>query len=298
MISDEYLYRINSREQITRWVIALRFFRFIRASGGSLNDSDLLEVRLRCTDAAERAQLLAKLDVPPDIILPSVVTINGVRVSVALVPDGMVLMVSDAIDPYTVSDAAVMAAQKVEEKLVPLTPWLVDPPEITSGCICPQRYPEFWPPRFQYSWPLQWHLVFLLLPVAAFFFLLASFVDELLWMLNIVCALLGLLVLTGAIAGMVKTTITVDAYGDFVLQHHLFIFTLFRQQFAAQDIVQVELKTIPVEVAPGRHPRYTHALRLVHRHGVQPIHQDDDIMVLEKPAKKLADVSGYPLVYR
>ncbi|MGE3725573.1 MAG: hypothetical protein AB7I41_08490 [Candidatus Sericytochromatia bacterium] len=297
MTSNEYLYDINSREQIARWASSLRFFRFKRAGGGLLNDGDVLMVRLGFSDSAELEQLLAKLDQPSDISLPSIIKIEGVDVSSVIVPDGLLLMISDDTDPYIVSEAAVAAAQKVEQKLVALTPWLIDPPDISQNCICPQRFPEFWPARYQYSWPLKWQVVLLLLPLAGLMFLLTTFLDEVSTEFMLFFALFGLVILAGTAVGMLKTTITVDTYGDFEIKRSVLGFTLFRQKVVAAKIVRVEVQAIPVKVNPGVRPRNTYAFNLIHRDGNQPIHLGDDITTFETAAKGLADALGLTLEY-
>jgi hypothetical protein len=297
MTSNEYLYDINSREQIARWASSLRFFRFKRAGGGLANDGDVLLVRLRFSDSAELEQLLAKLDQPSDTPLPSIIKIEGVEVSAVLVPDGLLLMISDDTDPYIISESAVAAAQKVEQKLVSLTPWLIDPPDISQYCICPQRFPEFWPARYQYSWPLKWQVVLLLLPLAALMFLLNIFLDEVSTEFILFFALFGLVILAGTAVGMLKTTITVDTYGDFEIKRSILGFTLFRQKVVAANIVRVEVQAIPVKVLQGVRPRNTYAFNLIHRDGNQPIHLGDDITSFETAAKDLADALGLTLEY-
>lgn len=296
MASEEYLFSDNSRDQIARWVVSLRFFRFKRASGGLLNDGDVLKVRLRCTDAATQANLFKQLGVPVDTTLPALIQINGVTVSAVEVPYAIVLMISDVDDPYIVTDAAVTAAQQVEKALLAVADSLIDPPDITINCICPQRYPEFWPPRFEYSWPIKWRYVALLGGTAAFFFLLATFDTELPWVFNAIVALFGLLALAGAGGTLIKTTIVIDSYGDIFLRHSMLAWTLFRRSYRAEDLLQWELKTIPIKVAPGRLPRNTYALILVHQHGTQLVHQDDELSVIEAPATQLSHASNCLLV--
>lgn len=298
MTSNDYLYQINSRDQLAGWARSLRFFRFIRAGGGLLNDGDVLQVRLRCADAIEREQLLAKLDQPPGVALPAELMIEGVRVSAVIVPDGLLLMISDDTDPYIVTEAAVSAAQKVEQKLVALAPWLIDPPSIRQNCICPQRFPEFWPPRYQYSWPLKWQAVVYLLPLSGMCFLLAILIDTMPSEINLFFATLGLVVLVGTTTvGLLKTTISVDTYGDFMITHGLWGFTFFHEKVIAADIVRVEIKTMPVKVNPGVRPRDYYAFNLVHRNGTRPINTDDDLSILEKPALDLTKALCLPLQY-
>lgn len=162
--------------------------------------------------------------------------------------------------------------------------------------FCPQCYPEFWPPRFEHSWPIKWRYVALLGGTAAFFFLLTSFDTDLPWFFYAITALLGLLALAGAGGSLIKTTIVIDSYGDVILRHSMLAWTLFRQSYRAEDLLHWELKTIPIKVAPGRLPRNTYALILAHRHGTQPVHQDDELALVEVPATQLSDASNRPLV--
>jgi hypothetical protein len=116
MISwEEYLYRQHSREEIRRWALSLKFFRFCRAYGGHNNDGDRLSVSLVAT--AETRE------------------IPGAYVS----GDRVLIMLSDG---YEVTQSTVDSARALEVSLRP--EWVIDPPQDDEHCFCPEYHPWIW----------------------------------------------------------------------------------------------------------------------------------------------------------
>lgn len=149
---------------------------------------------------------------------------------------------------------------------------------------------------YRYRWPLRWRDALLLFAVAAFMFLLAFFTSELPVFIDAIFGALGVLSLAGVIAALLQTVVVVDRQGVILLRHELFGLVFITRRFSSKELVHLELRVIPIRVAPGRHPRNTHALWLIHPLGAQPIHQDDDRRVVEGPAEKLAEICACPLL--
>jgi hypothetical protein len=152
------------------------------------------------------------------------------------------------------------------------------------------------PADFEYRWPPRWPAILILLATSAGLLLPATLVRDLPIWTNLIVAVLSLVPLAGAIGGAVQTTITVQADGVVVVRDGLGRLTLRHRTFTIGEIVGIQLERIPIQVAPGRHPRDAFALCLALREGAQRIYQDDDRAVVEGPATRLAAALGVAYV--
>jgi hypothetical protein len=108
---------------------------------------------------------------------------------------------------------------------------------------------------------------------------------------------LGLLLLAFTTLGTLVTTVTMDAARVLTLRHHVLRITVFVRRYPPGDFRRLELRTIPIRVAPGVRQRYSHALWVIHRHGAQPVHQSEQIEVLELPARTFSRETDCELVH-
>jgi len=155
--------------KLRTWAVSLTYFRFVRGvDGGMLAHPDALMVDLRATTSQDLKQICTALgvaDVPQsdhstqpeaaaelsDSLLHQIITsgkalIAGVRVSISHHSGLLSLTINDEQLPYEVTEAAVAAALRVEQRLAPLADRIIDPPHDNRHCICPRYYPSFWEP--------------------------------------------------------------------------------------------------------------------------------------------------------
>lgn len=171
-----YLYESHPPDRLRTWARELGIFRFCRAYGGHANDGDHLLVSLRVETENALLRTLSALDVPvkrllpghprpvpgvaysadefsrfpsamprfPGICQPGWVEIAGQRAHVWSYGDRLNVSVADAVDHYSVTDAAVASAKAIETLLAPLASQVVDPPQDDRNCVCPRYYPDLW----------------------------------------------------------------------------------------------------------------------------------------------------------
>lgn len=145
----DLLFRDHTQRQLRDWARSLRYFRFVRGSGGGMDDhGDRLAVLLRVDAPGDGAKILATLsasDTPAaGAELPSAIVVAGVKVGLYTRPDRIELQVTDTENPWEVTQAAVDSARAVEVVLESLAGKLIDPPQDDKYCICPKFYPSFW----------------------------------------------------------------------------------------------------------------------------------------------------------
>ncbi|MDF5754730.1 hypothetical protein [Spongiactinospora sp. TRM90649] len=80
----------------------------------------------------------------PGVAQPGHAGVAGERAHVWVVGDRLEISVSDESDPYSVTEAAVAAAKRIEVVLPPIVAQVVDPPQDDRNCVCPRYYPEVW----------------------------------------------------------------------------------------------------------------------------------------------------------
>ncbi len=168
----ELLFRDHPKRELRAWARSMRFFRFIRGSGGGMDDyGDRLSVALRADTQEDVERIFATLGVsvrplPLDAATngkgyiaftgngtdgeasespaPGMVTIAGVRVAVYRTPGRVELSITDLEKPTEVTQAAVDAAREVEVLLSGLAGRIIDPPQEDKHCVSPVFYPSFW----------------------------------------------------------------------------------------------------------------------------------------------------------
>ena len=145
----ELLFREHPKRQLREWARSMRYFRFIRGSGGGMDDyGDRLAVALKADSHQDIERIFAALS-PSDTGVPVRPSRDTVRVSGASVHihdsgSNLELSITDSERPMEVTQAAVDAARSVETILEPLADKLVDPPRDDKHCVCPKYYPSFW----------------------------------------------------------------------------------------------------------------------------------------------------------
>ncbi|WP_214322584.1 hypothetical protein [Nonomuraea sediminis] len=166
-----YLYESHPPDRLRAWARELGFFRFCRAYGGHANDGDHLLVSLRVETENDLLRTFSVLDVPvkrllpgqprpvpgvaysrfpvpmprfPEIGQPGYVEIAGQRAHLWSHGERLNVSVADAVDHYSVTDAAVASAKVIEALLAPLASQVVDPPQDDRNCVCPRYYPDLW----------------------------------------------------------------------------------------------------------------------------------------------------------
>lgn len=173
---EQYLYEQHSAEQLARWAVSLRYFRFCRAFGGHAGDGDQLRVALAVDSRDDLETILAALGIPltilpadeprpvagqsytgaeyarfrdaigrfPDVAQPSHVRLAGEKAFAWVGSDRLTVSISDEDDIWSVTDAAVEVARRVEPMIDPIAHRVIDPPGNDRHCICPTYYPDFW----------------------------------------------------------------------------------------------------------------------------------------------------------
>jgi hypothetical protein len=58
--------------------------------------------------------------------------------------DRFELSLSDVVDPWCVTQAAVDVAKAIDPLFDTLSECMIDPPQDNRHCICPRYYPSFW----------------------------------------------------------------------------------------------------------------------------------------------------------
>lgn len=166
------LFRDHPKRQLVAWARALRFFRFIRGSGGGMDDhGDRLAVLLKAESQQDLERIFASLGVLsrplplelaagsggylvfepgmtssgiPESPEPGIVQVGGVRVVAYRTPGRLELSITDIDKPTEVTQAAVDAARDVEARLSVVAGRIIDPPQDDKHCVCPAFYPSFW----------------------------------------------------------------------------------------------------------------------------------------------------------
>lgn len=168
-----YLFRDHPEDELRAWARSLRFFRFVRAGGGLLNDGDRLMAALRFRGREDFLALCAALgllvertaehvsiaadtrgrsfeertpiQILPEFLQTGSAIVGDVPCYTWVSPGARLeIFVTDAADAYTVTASAVEAAREIERTLEGHAGRIVDPPEDSRYCICPKRYPELW----------------------------------------------------------------------------------------------------------------------------------------------------------
>ncbi|CAM4177816.1 hypothetical protein [Saccharibacillus endophyticus] len=162
-----YLYERHSPEELVEWGKKLRYLRYRRASGGHAGDGDRLAAAIRFEGREQLESVCEALGIVlrplapgeedpvwrpcvkdyPDLGQPGHTEIGGVPAFVWIYRDRLAISVSDPDNPYEVSAPTVdAAAGGLEERLHPLRELLIQPPDPSRNCVCPEHYPELFEP--------------------------------------------------------------------------------------------------------------------------------------------------------
>ena len=145
----ELLFREHPKRQLREWARSMRYFRFIRGSGGGMDDhGDRLAVGLKADYGKDIQRILTAL-AASDPAAPlsrssDFVRVRGVKVDIHDSGGKLELSIRDSEQDWEVTQAAVDAARSVETLLEPLVDMLIEPPQDDRHCVCPKYYPSFW----------------------------------------------------------------------------------------------------------------------------------------------------------
>lgn len=141
-------FRDHSKQQLREWARSMRYFRFITGPGGMLDHHDRLAVILKLTAPEDRDRIAAALGVEGRVLpgspMPGVIVVNGVEVCVYDKSLELELSITNADEPYGVTQTTVESARSVELYLDRVADKVSDPPQDNSLCLCPKYYPSFW----------------------------------------------------------------------------------------------------------------------------------------------------------
>ncbi len=157
----EILFREHRKARLREWATSLRYFRFVRGSGGGMDDyGDCLLVSLRIASNEDVELIFTALGLSAIALNPEPVPYDGWRVvewrdaaahdaniSAYQTPGHLDLSISDATNSCNVTQAAVDSAKKLELLLDSLADKVIDPPKDDRHCVCPKYYPSFWNPE-------------------------------------------------------------------------------------------------------------------------------------------------------
>ena len=159
----ELLFRDHPKRELRAWARRLRYFRFVRGSGGGMDDhGDCLCVALRAPSRRDvdviLAQLVATADPPfagdgdtdvgdaaaPAPASSTTICIADVRLVGYYAYGRLELSLADQTDPWRVTESAVAIAEALEPLFDALAEQLIDPPRGDRHSVCPKFYPSFW----------------------------------------------------------------------------------------------------------------------------------------------------------
>lgn len=138
---EQYLYRGHSRDELAGWARRMRYFRFCRAYGGHANDGDRLLLALRYEDDADLHALCERFAL--DLDAKGYQRIAEADVLVIRYDHTLTFTLSGAAsNPYEVTEADVVNAERIESLVAPLAERVIDPPIDHEHCVAPGTYPE------------------------------------------------------------------------------------------------------------------------------------------------------------
>lgn len=153
-----YLFEEHSEQELRAWAARLSRFRFCRAFGGPAGDGDRLQLALWVSSLEDGLEIVAALGaeprehpVSPDLTRSEVVpgvpqpgwsTIAETSLFVWIHAHQVEFTVQDVDDLWSVTEAAVAAAEAIEPRFGPYDDRRIDPPLDTWHCIAPATHPE------------------------------------------------------------------------------------------------------------------------------------------------------------
>ena len=161
----ELLFRVNTKKQLRAWAVSLKYFRFVRGTGGGMCEvGDCLKLKLWAGSHEDIPRILIAIgqfmEPPPKAaegneLAPTTMTagsaVRGLLQCDSSTPDWLTLSVADAQNAWDVTQSAVEFALDIEAVLAPFASLVFDPPQNDRHCICPKYYPSFWGPPGQIS---------------------------------------------------------------------------------------------------------------------------------------------------
>ena len=153
-----YLFEEHSPQELRAWANRLGRFRFCRAFGGPAGDGDRLQLALRVSSAEDALEIVAAIgaeprehpvspdlgrsEVAPGVPQPGWVRIDGQTAFVWIHRERLEVTINDVDDVWSVTEAAVRAAERIEPRFAPYDDRRIDPPLDTWHCIAPATHPE------------------------------------------------------------------------------------------------------------------------------------------------------------
>jgi hypothetical protein len=153
-----YLFEEHSEQELRAWAARLSRFRFCRAFGGPAGDGDRLQLALQVSSLEDALEIvaaigaeprehpvspdLARSEAAPGVPQPGWVRIDGQTAFVWIRRDTLEVTVNDVDDVWSVTEAAIEAAERIEPCFAPYDDRRIDPPLDTWHCIAPATHPE------------------------------------------------------------------------------------------------------------------------------------------------------------
>jgi hypothetical protein len=153
-----YLFEEHSEQELRAWAARLSRFRFCRAFGGPAGDGDRLQLALRVSSVQDALEIvaaigaeprehpvspeLARSEAAPGVPQPGWVRIDGRTAFVWIHRERLEVTVNDVDDVWSVTEAAVTAAERIEPRFAAYDDRRIDPPLDTWHCIAPATHPE------------------------------------------------------------------------------------------------------------------------------------------------------------
>ncbi len=161
----ELLFRLNTKKQVRAWATSLKYFRFVRGTGGGMSETgDCLKLTLWASSHEDIPRIVLAIGefmAPPptpaqanqdaSTVMAIGSPVRGLLECDRSTPDWLTLTVTDAQNAWDVTQSAVEFAIAIEAALEPFATLVFDPPQNDRHCICPKYYPSFWGPPGQTS---------------------------------------------------------------------------------------------------------------------------------------------------
>jgi hypothetical protein len=151
----ELLFREHPRHRLAAWATTLRHFRFVRGSGGGMDDhGDALMIALDVPSLAEVGAVLATIGATAEPMYrepddsphgeSASIQIGNARLTGYRYRGRLELSLSDSDEPWSVTQRTIDLAQSIEAAFDSVRQRLIEPPVDSRYCVCPRYYPSFW----------------------------------------------------------------------------------------------------------------------------------------------------------
>ena len=157
----DILFREHPKARLRTWARSLRYFRFVRGSGGGMDDhGDCLRLALRTSSLGDIETILSRIGataLPPfsdridrsdgPVGESTCIQIGSTPLTGYRCFGRLELSLADQEDSWRVTQGTVDTALSLEPLFDCLADRLIDPPQDDRHCLCPKYYPAFWGPE-------------------------------------------------------------------------------------------------------------------------------------------------------